>query len=44
MEKFMKFLNEKLTPEEILDCIIHICNRRGYREFYGEDSKKRKRR
>lgn len=36
----IKGLNEKLTPEEILDCIIHICNRRGYREFYGEDSKK----
>ena len=36
----IKGLNEKLTPEEILDCIIHICNRRGYREFYGDDSKK----
>ena len=36
----IKGLNEKLTPEEILDCIIHICNRRGYREFYDEDSKK----
>lgn len=35
-----KGLNEKLTPEEILDCIIHICNRRGYREFYSENSKK----
>ena len=36
----IKGLNEKLTLEEILDCIIHICNRRGYREFYGDDSKK----
>ncbi len=36
----IKGLNEKLTPEEILDCIIHICNRRGHREFYGDDSKK----
>ena len=36
----IKGLNEKLTPEEILDCIIHICNRRGYREFYGDHSKK----
>lgn len=36
----IKGLNEKLTPEEILYCIIHICNRRGYREFYGDDSKK----
>lgn len=36
----IKGLNEKLTPEEILDCIINICNRRGYREFYGDDSKK----
>ena len=36
----IKGLNEKLTPEEILDCIIHICKRRGYREFYGDDSKK----
>lgn len=40
MQTRIKGLNEKLTPEEILDCIIHICNRRGYREFYGDDSKK----
>ena len=34
----IKGLSEKLRPEEILDCIIHICNHRGYREFYDEDS------
>lgn len=34
----LKGLDEKLTPEEIADCIIHICNHRGYREFYEEDS------
>ena len=34
----IKGLSEKLKPEEILDCIIHICNHRGYREFYDEDS------
>lgn len=34
----LKGLVEKLTPEEIADCIIHICNHRGYREFYEEDS------
>ena len=33
----IKGLSEKLKPEEILDCIIHICNHRGYREFYDED-------
>ncbi len=33
----IKGLTEKLTPEEILDCIIHICNHRGYRNFYEED-------
>lgn len=34
----IKGLSEKLRPEEILDCIMHICNHRGYREFYDEDS------
>lgn len=34
----IKGLSEKLKPEEILDCIIHICNHRGYCEFYDEDS------
>lgn len=34
----LKGLDEKLTPEEIADCVIHICNHRGYREFYEEDS------
>ncbi|ORU00682.1 CRISPR-associated protein, Csn1 family [Anaerovibrio sp. JC8] len=30
-------LSEKLTPEEIADCVIHFCNHRGYREFYEDD-------
>lgn len=34
----LKGLGEKLTPEEIADCIIHICNHRGYREFYEDES------
>ena len=29
-----KGLSEKLTPEEIAACLIHICNNRGYRDFY----------
>lgn len=32
-----KGLSEKLTPEEIADCIIHICNHRGYRDFYDDE-------
>lgn len=31
-------LAEKLAPEEIADCIIHICNHRGYREFYEDEN------
>ncbi len=34
----VKGLTEKLTAEEIADCLIHICNNRGYREFYEDDS------
>ncbi len=34
----LKGLTEKLTPEEIADSIIHICNHRGYREFYEEEN------
>ena len=34
----LKGLEEKLTPEEIADCIIHICNHRGYREFYEDEN------
>ena len=30
----LKGLDEKLSPEEIAACIIHICNHRGYSEFY----------
>lgn len=33
-----KGLTEKLTAEEIADCIIHICNHRGYREFYEDEA------
>ncbi len=29
-----KGLSEKLTPEQIAACLIHICNNRGYRDFY----------
>ncbi|MCC3352917.1 type II CRISPR RNA-guided endonuclease Cas9 [Ruminococcus albus] len=29
-----KGLSEKLTPEEIAACLIHICNNRGYKDFY----------
>ena len=36
----LKGLTEKLTPEEIADCIIHICNHRGYREFYEDEEAK----
>lgn len=31
-------LTEKLTPEEIADIVIHICNHRGYREFYEDEN------
>lgn len=34
----LKGLTEKLSAEEITDCVIHICNHRGYREFYEDDS------
>lgn len=33
----VKGLTDKLTPEEITDCVIHFCNHRGYREFYEDD-------
>ncbi len=33
----VKGLSEKLTPEEIADCIIHICNHRGYSDYYNEE-------
>lgn len=32
----MKGLTEKLSAKEILNCVIHICNHRGYNEFYEE--------
>ena len=28
-------LSEKLTPAELARCLIHTCNHRGYRAFYG---------
>lgn len=33
-----KGLSEKLSPEEIAACLIHISNNRGYRDFYEIDS------
>lgn len=38
----VKGLSEKLTPEEIADCVIHISNHRGYREFYEDDAEDKK--
>ena len=35
-------LSERLTPEEIADCVIHFCNHRGYREFYEDDVEDKK--
>lgn len=32
----LKGLSERLSPEEISDCIIHICNHRGYSDYYNE--------
>lgn len=29
-----KALSEKLSPEELAACLIHICNNRGYKDFY----------
>lgn len=34
----LKGLTEKLTAGELADCIIHICNHRGYRDFYEDDT------
>lgn len=31
-------LTEKLSPEELAACLIHICNNRGYKDFYDVDS------
>lgn len=33
----LKALDEKISPEEIAACLINICNRRGYRDFYEPD-------
>lgn len=30
----VKALNEKISPEELLMCLIHTCNHRGYKDFY----------
>lgn len=32
-----KGISEKLSPEEIAACLIHIANKRGYRDFYEID-------
>ena len=29
-----KGLSEKLSPEQLAACLIHICNYRGYKDFY----------
>ena len=33
----LKGLSEKLTAEELADSIIHICNYRGYSDYYNEE-------
>ena len=33
----LKGLSEKLTAEELADSIIHICNHRGYSDYYNEE-------
>ena len=33
----VKALDERIEPEELAACLIHICNHRGYRDFYGSD-------
>ena len=33
----LKGLSEKLAVEEITDLLIHICNHRGYSEYYNEE-------
>ena len=41
-------LSQRLSPEELAACLIHICNNRGYKDFYDvnideiDDSKERK--
>lgn len=32
-----KALDEKISPEELSACLIHICNNRGYNDFYSID-------
>lgn len=34
----VKALDEQITPQELAACLINICNRRGYREFYDSDT------
>ena len=34
----VKAISEKITPEELAACLIHICNYRGYKDFYSTDS------
>lgn len=34
----VKAISEKITPEELTACLIHICNYRGYKDFYSTDS------
>ena len=30
-------VQERVSPEELAVCLIHICNHRGYRDFYSSD-------
>lgn len=32
----VKAINEKVSPEELTACLIHICNYRGYNPFYDD--------
>ncbi|MEG1642508.1 MAG: hypothetical protein RR272_05300, partial [Synergistaceae bacterium] len=30
----MKAIKEEISPKELLACLLHVCNHRGYRSFY----------
>lgn len=34
IELRVRALDEKILPEEVLACLIHVCNMRGYADFY----------
>lgn len=37
IETRVKALDEKVTREELAACLVNICNRRGYKDFYESD-------